>query len=61
MYDRAPRSLTKPADSTERSVGPGSYEAPEYGPTKYGTLYIHEQQVVRMRVSLHCLNLGICL
>lgn len=35
MYDRAPRSLTKPADSTERSVGPGSYEAPEYGPTKY--------------------------
>lgn len=35
MYDRAPRSLTLPSDSTGHSVGPGSYEAPEFGPTKY--------------------------
>ncbi|XP_068711122.1 sperm-tail PG-rich repeat-containing protein 2-like [Montipora foliosa] len=35
MYDRAPRTLTKPADSTGRSVGPGSYEPPESAPTKY--------------------------
>lgn len=35
MYDRAPRTLTKPAESTGGSVGPGSYEAPTYGPKKY--------------------------
>ena len=39
MYDRAPRTLTKPADSTGGSVGPGSYEAPTYGPKKYGKNY----------------------
>lgn len=36
MYDRAPRSLTKPTDSTGQNVGPGSYEAAEHGRTKHG-------------------------
>lgn len=40
MYDRAPRSLTLPSDSTGHSVGPGSYEPPEFGPTKYGLYHI---------------------
>lgn len=40
MYDRAPRSLTLPSDSTGHSVGPGSYEAPEFGPTKYGLYHL---------------------
>ena len=39
MYDRAPRTLTRPADSTGHSVGPGSYEAPEYIHSKYGMSY----------------------
>ena len=41
MYDRAPRTLTRPADSTGRNVGPGSYEAPEYIHSKYGMSLLH--------------------
>ena len=48
MYDRAPRSLTKPTDSTGQNVGPGSYEAAEHGRTKHGMVSETAEQTMHV-------------
>ena len=45
MYDRAPRSLTKPIDSIGQNVGPGSYEAAEHGRTKHGMVWKQQNKL----------------